>query len=36
MLLSSRLLPSLMMELVLFPLLAIWTYFGYTNRMITA
>lgn len=26
MLLSSRLLPSLVMELVLFPLLAIWTY----------
>jgi hypothetical protein len=36
MLLSSRLLPSLVMELVLFPLLAIWTYFGAANRITTA
>jgi hypothetical protein len=36
MLLSSRLLPSLVMELVLFPLLAIWTYFGVANRITTA
>lgn len=35
MLLSSRLLPSLIMGLVLFPLLAIWSYFGVTNRITT-
>lgn len=36
MLLSSRLLPSLGMELVLFPLLVIWTYFGVGHQTMTA
>lgn len=33
---SSRQLPSLMMELVLFPLLALWAYFDVATRRTTA